>query len=303
MQALFTFVPGTALATNITFQGFSFPVNYAVTGQANYVIQSISFTGHTPPYTGAQGIQVGENLVINAVVANVGNVSQVGQITVFASCSGGPAGNTACSGGGGGGTGNPITTIAAPVAGTAVTATMTATTNGFVPGTYSGTVALTTTLAQSSTADDSLTLPFEAVDFNLSIVVPAGFLETQPGGGATQVRALAGAPSTPTQNVLLGGTAQISVSLDETGNPTPFALLVTATTDNAAVTFPTPTVNVNPNSTVVTTLTTSPAGAVPVTAVYSATNHGATKNAVQVLNYVTASVTPINCSSTVPVTH
>jgi hypothetical protein len=293
LQALFTSVPGTALTTNITFLGFNFPVNYSVTGQANYVIQSISFVGHTPPYTGAQGIQVGENLIINAVMANVGNVSPVGQITVTASCSGGPGGNTACSGGGGG-VGNPTTTIAAPVAGTAVTLTMTATTNNFVPGTYLGQVALTTTLAQSSTADDSLTLPFEAVDFNLSIVVPAGFLETQPGGGATQIRALAGAPSTPTQNVLLGGTAQISVHLDETGNPTAFVLPVTATTDNAAVTFPTPTVNVNPNSTVVTTLTTSPAGAVPVTAVYSATNHGVTKNAVQVLNYVTASVTPTN---------
>jgi len=293
LQALFTSVPGTALTTNITFTGFNFPVNYSVTGQANYVIQSISFVGHTPPYTGAQGIQVGENLIINAVMANAGNVSPVGQITVTASCSGGPGGNTACSGGGGG-VGNPTTTIAAPVAGTAVTLTMTATTNNFVPGTYGGLVALTTAIPQSSTADDSLATVFEAVDFNLSIVVPAGFLETQPGGGATQVRALAGAPSTPTQNVLLGGTAQISVNLDETGNPTAFVLAVTATTDNAAVTFPTPTVNVNPNSTVVTTLTTSPAGAVPVTAVYSATNHGVTKNAVQVLNYVTASVTPTN---------
>ncbi|MGB9104373.1 MAG: hypothetical protein WCC59_06435, partial [Terriglobales bacterium] len=145
---------------------------------------------------------------------------------------------------------------------------------------------------QSSTADDSLTLPFEAVDFNLSIVVPAGFLETQPGGGATQVHGLAGAPSTPTQNVLLGGTAQISVNLDETGNPTAFALPVTATTDNPSVTI-TPLSFPGPGST--TTATSgSPSGAVPVTAVYSATNHGVTKNAIQVLNYVTASVTPTN---------
>ena len=296
LQALSNSVSGSALATNITYQGFLFPVNYAVTGQANYVVQSISFAGHSgPPFTGAQGIQVGEILVINAVVANIGNVSPVGQITVTASCSGGPAGNTACSGGGGGGgVGNPTTTIAAPVAGTTVTATMTATTNNFVPGTYSGMVALTTAIAQSSTADDALTLPFEAVDFNLSIVVPAGFLETQTGGGATQVHGLAGAPVTPTQNVLVGGPAQISFNLDETGNPTTFALPVTATTDNAAVTFATPTMNVNPNSTVVTNLTTSPSTAVPVTAVYSATNHGVTKNAVQVLNYVTASVTPTN---------
>jgi hypothetical protein len=293
LQALFTSVPGTALTTNITFLGFNFPVNYAVTGQANYVIQSLSFTGHTPPFTGANGVQVGESLVINAVVANVGNVSPVGQITVAASCSGGPGGNTACSGGGGGGTGNPITTIAAPVAGTATTATMIATTNNFVPGTYGGLVALTTAIPQSSTADDSLAAVFEAVDFNLSIVVPAGFLETQPGGGATQVRGHAGPPSTPTQNVLLGSTAQISVNLDETNNPTTFALPVTATTDNAAVTITPPSFTTGPGSS--TTATSgSPDGAVPVTAVYSATNHGVTKNAVQVLNYVTASVTPTN---------
>ncbi len=294
LQAGFTAVTGTALTTNIIFQGFSFPVAYSVTGRANYVVQSVSFLGHTPPFTGANGIQVGENLIINAVVANVGNSSPAGQITVTASCSGGPPGNTACGGGGGvGGGGNPTTTIAAPAAGTTITATMTATTNGFVPGTYAGLVALTTSIPQSSTADDSISVPFEAVDFNLSIVVPAGFLETQPGG-ATQVRTLAAAGSTPTQNVLLGGTAQISVHLDETGNPTPFPLPVTATTDNAAVTFSTPTVTVNPNSTVVTTLNTSPSTAVPVTVVYSASNHGVTKNATQVLNYVTATITPTN---------
>ena len=285
LQAGFTALTGPALTTNITFLGFNFPVNYAVTGQTNYVVQSVSFAGHTPPFTGAQGVQVGETLVINAVVANVGNVSQVGQITVAASCSGGPAGNTACNGGGGG-TGNPTTTIAAPAAGTTTTATMIATTNNFLPGTYLGMVALTTTLAQSSTADDSLTLPFEAVDFNLSIVVPPGFLETQPGGGA------AAAATAPTQNVLLGGTAQISVNLDETGNPTAFPLLVTATTDNTAVTI-TPPSFTGPGS-ASTATSGSPSGAVPVTAVYSATNHGVTKNATQVLNYVTASVTPTN---------
>ncbi len=291
LQALLTAVPGTALSTNIIFLGFSFPVNYAVTGQANYVIQSISFAGHTPPFTGAQGVQVGETLVINAVVANVGNVSPVGQITVAASCSGGPAENTACNGGGGG-TGNPTTTIAAPVAGTTTTATMIATTNEFLPGTYLGLVALTTTLTQSSTADDSLTLPFEAVDFNLSIVVPPGFLETQPGGGATPVRGAAAAAIAPTQNVLLGGTAQISVNLDETGNPTAFPITVTATTDNTAVTI-TPPSFTGPGS-ASTATSGSPSGPVPVTAVYSATNHGVTKNATQVLNYVTASVTPTN---------
>ncbi len=290
LQAQFASVPGTALTTNITFQGFSFPVTYAVTGQANYVIESLTLVGHTPPYVGAQGLQVGENLVINAVVRNLGNVSPVGQITVVATCSGGPQGNTACTGGN-----NPTATVAAPAAGTTVTAVLpTGDNNGFVPGTYAATVALTTALAQSSTTDDSISFPFEAVDFNLSIVVPQGFFDPSLGG-ARQVRQSATALNTtppPTQNVLLGGTAQISINLDETGNVTSFQLPVTISTDNAGVSAPG--VTVAPNSTVATTISSSPNTAVPVNVTYSATNHGVTKTATQLLNYVSASFSPNN---------
>ncbi len=266
LQAGFNAAVGD-LTTNITYGPFHFPMAYTVTGQANYVVQGVTFVGHTAPYTGAQGLQKGENLIINAVIANVGNVSPAGNITVQATCSGGPAGSTFCNGG----TNNPNTTIPAPAAGTSVVAVMTTTIGtsaSDLVGAYNGTVALTAAPPQSTTADDSASIPFEFVDFNVAV--------NQPFVG--------------TQNVLVGGVAQINVVLDETGNPTQFSLPITAGTDNAAVTFGTPTTTVAPGS-FLSTPTGSPAAAVPVTVSYSATNHGVTKVATQVLNYVLASIT------------
>lgn len=205
------------------------PVLYSVTGQSNYIIvpNSITFGGKTGPFTGANALQFGTSPSVSAVVQNTGNLTQSGTINVSFSC----AGPSNCN--------NPIVvSVPAPAAGQSVTATGTINNINNTPGTYTGTAALSTTLPQSSTADDSASTPFDVVDFSLI---------SQNGTGQSLT-------------LYLGGNFTLSALLTETGT-TPFPLPITTALTTANVTLAAPTTATS--GTVVNVGVTAPVTATP----------------------------------------
>ncbi len=255
-------VPGANL-TNMTVYTIgspvpvSLPITYSVTGQANYKILSAAFQGHIGTLTGSDAVQTDEVLTLVVTIYNEGNVTQTGDITVTATCtpvSTTTTGSGTCSGGG-----NPTATIAAPAAGASATATMTFS-NGLAPGSYTGTVTLTTPLPQKTTADDTYTVPFEDVDFQL----------------------LLQQPFTGTQMLLRGNSGQVAAKYLLAGTNTPFNIPMTISGAYTGVTYTPAVVNVAPSTVQtfsVVSSTTSPTGTFTVT--IGGTNHGVTRSVTQ----------------------
>ena len=223
-------------------------------GQANYIIvpNSLAFNGKSGPFTGVNAIQVGTSPTVAVTVQNTGNITQSGSITVTLACSGG----TGCN--------NPLTaTIAAPAAGQSVVAT--ANSNGInnTPGTYTGTATLSTTLPQSSTADDSLTENFDVLDYTL----------TSSNASASPV------------TIFLGGNFNLSVLLTEMGS-TPFAMPITSGTTNSTLTTTAPNTltSGSPQNVNVAAAFTSSTGSTNLTVM--AGNQGITKTITQPLTIV-----------------
>lgn len=166
----FSAATGTGLTANVVGGVYTFPAQYNNAGQANYVVSSVVFTGHTAPFTGANALQVGEtNASLTVVVQNVGNGSQTGSITLTATCApNNTADTTSCQGGN-----NPTGTVPAPSAGQSVTTVLPlGSVNNMIPGSFTGTVAMSTNLPQSSTADDTTTIPFDVSDFVVTVQNP-----------------------------------------------------------------------------------------------------------------------------------
>jgi len=175
-------------------------------GLPAYVIKSAIFAGYADPATGANALQVGDNLTLNVVVANTGTGSPTGTITVTAQCAPNTAGQ--CNP-------TPPVTISAPPAGGTVTATFSFTNLTLPPGSYTGTATLTTSIPQSSTAGNSLSVPFDVFDFKLLFATPF--------------------PLSPVQNMQVFGSApsQVSFTLDETGDVTQIKIDISVTTATA----------------------------------------------------------------------
>ena len=171
----------------------------------NYTITSAVFTGYPDPATGANALQFSNTITqtLDVIVTNNGGASPTGAITLTAMCSPNPP----CGGG------SPkTTTIAAPGQGTSVQGTITLGTVNMAPGAYTGTVTLTTSITQSSTSDDSLSVPFEIFDFNL---VATTFFGT----------------NFATQNVLVGAINSLTFALDETGDLTKLSIPIAPVAD------------------------------------------------------------------------
>jgi len=179
-------------------------------GIAAYVIQSATFVGVPNPATGVNAIQDGTTLTLNVVVANKGSASPTGTIQVTAQCLPSPP----CSGA-------FTTTINAPAVGGTATAVFSISFN-LPPGSYTGQARLTTSIPQSSTAGNTLTVPFDAFDFKLLPVAPTLL--------------------TPAQNMKIGATSQISFLLDETGVVTqiPIAISMAPADPNLSYSFVSP---------------------------------------------------------------
>lgn len=175
----FTAATGSNLTANIVGGVYTFPALYNNAGQANYTVTSVVFTGHTAPFTGANALQVGEtNASLTVVVQNVGNGSPAGNITLTATCTpNNTSDTTSCQGGN-----NPTGTITAPATGQSVTTVLPlGSVNNMIPGSFTGTVTMSTTLPQSSTADDTATIPFDVSDFVVTVQNPLSPQYLMPG--------------------------------------------------------------------------------------------------------------------------
>ncbi len=267
IQTSFTAATGTGLFANITSGIYSFAAKYNNAGQPNYIITSVTFASHTAPYTGANALQVGESTSVVAVIQNVGNASPTGSITTVATCvPSNPNDTTSCQGGG-----NPTTTVAAPAAGQSVTASMPANFNGMVPGSFTGTVTLTTAIAQSSTADDTLSLGFDVTDF---VVTVQNALSPQN---------------------ILPGTSQVFTVLVTTFGTTPYPVSLSASGAYTGVTYLPSITSASNGGTAAFTVTAS--GSTPVGA-FGATitgaNHGVTRPAVEPFLVMSPSIVSTN---------
>ncbi|HUS18218.1 MAG TPA: FecR domain-containing protein, partial [Terriglobales bacterium] len=247
---------GGVAATGTPSGNVSLGVAATVNGQANYVISSIALgTPHTTG-TGADALQVGESAPLNFVIQNTGNLTQAGTISLNVSS----------------GCGSPLTSsVSAPAAGATVTATLNQSAS-CSPGSYSWTGAITAAPPESTTADNTLgPIAFEVFDFSLTNPTPL-------------------AP----QNVLLSGSGSFTVSLTETGPPSPLALPLVVTNGGKAATTPT-SISISPGNTSV--LVSAAAGTVSgdsevITA--AITRFGVTKSATQAIQFYTASVDNIS---------
>lgn len=226
--------------------------NLVLGSPVNFQIVSVAFAGHNAPYTGINALQLGETTTVDVVVRNTGTATVAGNITLVASCVPKNTGDTtSCSGGG-----NPTATIAAPAAGQSVTANLPVDFNGMIPGSFTGNVALTTAIAQGTTADDTLGLTFDVMDFSFS--VQGGFV----------------------QQYILPATGQnLTVALQITGT-TPFAMPVgvSSSPPYSGVTFSPATANVNGAQTYQVNAAAGTAAGL-FSAVASATNRGVTHTA------------------------
>ncbi len=240
----------------------SVPVQIPLTvnGQANFVITNVAVTGHAAPYTGANALQTGENISLAVTVQNVGNATISGNLQLQFGCS-------SC--------GTPISTgpYAAPAAGQSSTFTMTL---GNVPlaaaSGYTGSVSLTTTIPQSSTSDDSFNFGFDVADFNVSL------------------------PSTnfTIQNVPVGGSADVPVTVSESGTSPAFNIAMTAAvgTGGVTVTPPNPFLGNQTQNVHIVVPSSGPTNTND-TLTITGSNRGVTKPSVtQQLHYYTASIAP-----------
>jgi len=246
-------------SANLTLQNIQIIVN----GTANYQVTPVTVTGHSSPYIGANALQVGENVQVQATVANIGNASPNGTLTVSFTC-GNPQ---VCS--------TPLTaSVTAPAAGTSTIATLSLPSLPLPVASYSGSISLSTTMTGVNLGPN-FSLPFDVVDFSISPV-------TMP----------------PAQNLPIGGSGMVSVSMVENlPQGSPFAIPVTPSSVST-VTF-TPATQNGPGANIAFAANAgsgtppSPSGA-PDSITFSATNHSVTKTAVVPVNYFTAQITPLS---------
>jgi len=251
-----TGVPATGTpAGNVSMQ-----IPLAVNGQANYVITNVAVAGHTAPYTGGNALQTGENISLAVTVKNAGNATIAGDLQLQFGCN-------VCE--------VPITTgpYSAPAAGQSSTFTMTL---GNVPlpsaTGYSGSVTISTTIPQSSTSDDSFNFGFDVVDFDVSL------------------------PSTnfTIQNVPVGGSADVPVTVEESGTSPAFNIAMTAAvgTGGVTVTPPNPFLGNQTQNVHIVVPSSGPTNTND-TLTITGSNRGVTKPSVtQQLHYYTASIAP-----------
>lgn len=182
---------GGVTATSTPAGNVNFNAAYSVNTNANFQIKAFTVTGHTAPYVGANAWQAGEALQLQYTVANTGNGSPSGNITLTWTC-----GNGCPS--------SPVTsTVAAPASGQSVVITLPFTDNLAVAS-YQGTATLTTNISGAIIGSPNVTA-FDTDDFNFS---------------ANTI--------TPSQNLPIGGSGTLSVSLAvqvPSGNP--FGVLIT----------------------------------------------------------------------------
>jgi hypothetical protein len=188
-----TITDGGFSATNTPAGNVSFSAVYSVGGAANYVIESMSFDGHSAPYTQGNALQVGETFTSHITIKNIGTASPTGTITIHQDSNepGFPVG------------GKDEGTVAAPAAGQSITLDKTHSGGGSnAPGDYTATFTLTNAPTPSVVGSPVVT-NFSVVDFALDAT----------GGG-----------SNGAFNIPAGGSGQMTLTLTETnGN---FALPV-----------------------------------------------------------------------------
>ncbi len=258
-------------ATNTPVGNVNFSAGVTVNNappQANYTITGVSVAGHSaPPFSGGNAFVLGEPVAIVATVTNNGGVSASGTITVTFDCTT----PVVCT---------PLAVpVAAPGAGQSVLATFNIPNFGFPFGSYSGSISLTTTIQQSSTADDTINVPFEVITMALSPAAPNLF--------------------TPVQNMPIGRTSTLNMQLSETGPSPNTVVAMSATTGiSGVVSFSgnpaapgTVTASITPSS-----QATPGAGTVQVTA----TLHNATQTVTQPVQYYSAQVVDFTFPSNGP---
>jgi hypothetical protein len=239
---------GGVSATGTPAGNVNFTATYNVGSNANYVITNIAWAGRTAPYTGANALQVGESTTLLVTVANQGNGSPTGTITVNATCGASPE----CS--------TPITgNASAPAAGASVIVNLPANNLSLLVATYTGTATITTNISGASVGPPG-TLTWDVVDFTFS---------------ANSI--------TPSQNLLIGGSGTLSLSLavqvPQGGQP--FGIPITPTS-NPNLTF-TPTSQTTSGANITFDVGvgagTPPTASAnnPDTITFTATNHGVTK--------------------------
>ena len=234
-------------------------VPYTINGTASYVVTAVSFQGHTAPYSGLNALQVGETPTLSFTIANQGNASPSGTLTLGIGCN--PVGS--CT--------TDTTTVPAPAAGTSATFSFPLGVFDLAPGAYVGFVDITAA-PQPSTVTN-ISMPFESFDFAL--------LGSAPN------------PIAPTQNIPVGGASDISFKLDETGVITTIPLTVAVSAPNSTgvnVSFGNP---VAANSIVAAHLTV-PAGMASGTTdavAFTGTNRGISHSFSQPVKYYTAALT------------
>ncbi len=158
-------------------------INLTVIGIPNFVVTNATFQGHTDPVTGVNSIQVGETPTLLITLANTGDGSPSGNVTVTGTCQ--PCNNN-----------NPPTgTVPAPAAGTSVVISAPVVFNQ-PPGAYVGTIAVTTAITPA-TIGPNFTKNFDLVDFQ---VAPESAILS------------------PAQQVRSGGSGQILFNVLETTN-------------------------------------------------------------------------------------
>ncbi len=234
---------GGAAITGTPAGNVTFSAGYAVTGNSSYATTGLVVTGHNSPYTGADAFQVGEVTTFTATVKNMGNTSPTGTVTITLDC-GNPA---ICQ--------TPLTgSAAAPAAGASVTIPISVDFPNFTVATYNGTATLSTNVSGAQVGGP-FAIPFDIVDFTIT-----------------------NASQSPFQNLPVGGSATLGVSLTEqrpSGNP--FNIPITAAPTDSALVF-TPVTQPGPGAFIGFPLT---IGASAVqgqgTVRFNATNRGVTK--------------------------
>jgi hypothetical protein len=234
--------------------------SYSIGGQPNFVVGSTAFVNHgAGPFTGASALQAGESAQMQVVVKNTGATDPAlgATVTVTMSC------NSSCS---------VVGTATGPAPTRATPTTLTFSVGKVIdtPNTgYSGTATITSSVSEISTTDNSATVNWDVVDFN--VVESSGWPATQ--------------------NMQLGKTSQIGFNVTETGGTASFAIPITVTSGVTGITLPAK-ANFSPNATDYTALITVSSGA-PQTGdniTFAGTNYGVTRSFTQPVNYYTASM-------------
>jgi hypothetical protein len=210
------------------------PGNDSATGSLNftvadrYTITSIASATTPNPPTGANALQVGQNVTVQITVANTGTTSPTGNISVQFNCTI-PA---TCQ------LSNPPTaTIAAPAAGQSAVATVTINNLQLPPAPgYVATATITSSPTESTTAGNSATVTFDVTDFTLTNSLGfTGDLNVQVGSqgffnvSLAEPQGLTAISIPVTVTPAIGGVNYAVNSPLTPGTPTPVVILTNST--------------------------------------------------------------------------